>query len=131
LPSIVPVYAAILGLIFFVLSLRVIRFRHRSRIGLGSGGDPLLERRIRVHANFAEYVPIALILLTFVEMQGTPTWLLHILCAAFLLGRMVHAYGVSQHHENYRLRVSAMATTFTVILTASLALLAGAVMRLS
>jgi hypothetical protein len=65
---------------------------------------------MRVHANFAEYVPFALLLATFIEMQGTRAWLIHLLCLALVAGRVIHAYGVSQEHENFRLRMAGMAT---------------------
>ena len=84
-------------------------------MAIGTRGDPLLERKMRVHANFAEYVPFALLLATFVEMQGRPGWLIHVPCLALVAGRLVHAYGVSQEHENYSLRTLGMATTFTVL----------------
>jgi len=52
--SIVPLFAAVLALMFVALSLYVISFRRDTKA-------------IRIQANFAEYVPIALILLWFVE----------------------------------------------------------------
>lgn len=85
-----------------------------------------MERKIRVHANFAEYVPFALLLLTFVEMQGGPAWLIHLICLAFLAGRSIHAYGVSQVDEDYRLRSTGMAITFAVIAVTALVLVAHA-----
>ena len=85
--------------------------------------DVGLERKMRVHANFAEYVPFALLLATFVEMQGRPALLIHLLCLALVVGRVVHAYGVSQEHENYRLLTIGMATTFTVLAVMAMALI--------
>ena len=82
---------------------------------------------MRVHANFAEYVPFALLLATFIEMQSRPAWLIHLLCLALLIGRVIHAYGVSQEHENYRLRTAGMSTTFAVFAVIALLLLARAV----
>jgi len=46
---------------------------------------------MRVHANFAEYVPLALLLIFFVEHDGTKTLLVHSLCIALLSGRLLHA----------------------------------------
>ena len=114
-PTIVPSYAAVLAFIYIALSVRVIQARRSVKVAIGTRGDPLLERKMRVHANFAEYVPFALLLATFVEMQGRPPWLIHSLCLALLVGRLVHAYGVSQEHENYSLRTVGMAKTFTVL----------------
>lgn len=59
---IVPSYAAALALLFILLSANVIRGRGQHKVALGSGGMPNLERRVRVHANFAEYVPFTLLL---------------------------------------------------------------------
>jgi uncharacterized membrane protein YecN with MAPEG domain len=111
----VPLYAALLALFFIYLSFRVIGTRRRERVAIGTGGKPMLARRQRVHGNFAEYVPFALILLTFVEMHRWAFWIVHILCVLLLLGRLLHAYGVAQENEDFRLRTAGMVTTFVVL----------------
>ncbi len=113
--TIVPAYAAILALMFIALSLRVIGLRRSSKVALGVGGHTALERRIRVQANFAEYVPLALLLLAFAEFAGWPSWILHSLAVSLLAGRLAHAYGVSRTDEDFRFRVTGMAMTFTVL----------------
>src|ERR1044071_3613643 len=100
MPVIVPFYAAILGLIFIFLSARVIAARRQLRGTVGFGGHHVLERRIRVQGNFAEYVPITVILLTFMELYGGAKWLIHLLCIALILGRSLHAYCVSRTDED-------------------------------
>lgn len=127
LPSIVPLYAAIFALIFVGLSMRVANTRRVMQIGLGTGNNVTLERRIRVQGNFAEYVPFALILLSFVEMQGSAKWLVHALCLALLAARVAHAYGVAQEPETIPIRASAMVVTFTVFILASAILLVNAI----
>ncbi len=67
-----PIYAAVLALVFVGLSVRTIRLRRRARIAVGDGGDPRLARAMRVHTNFAEYVPLALLLIYFAESAGAP-----------------------------------------------------------
>jgi uncharacterized membrane protein YecN with MAPEG domain len=126
-PAIVPVYAAVLAFIYIFLSARVIQARRVAKVAIGTRGNVHLERKMRVHANFAEYVPFALLLITFIEMQGRPAWLIHLLCIALVAGRVVHAYGVSQEQENFRLRMVGMATTFTILSAMALLLLARAV----
>ncbi len=119
MPEIVPVYAGSLGLVFVYLSIRVIRARRQEQVALGDGDNPRLRRAMRVHANFAEYVPLALILIAFAELQGQPVVLVHTLGIALLVGRLIHAFGVSQENETYRYRTAGMWLTFIAIAAAS------------
>jgi uncharacterized membrane protein YecN with MAPEG domain len=116
-------YAALLGILFVALSLRTLRLRRSLRIAVGDAGNPAMLRAMRVHSNFAEYVPIALLLIYLGEAQGANRLLVHALGLALLVGRVVHAYGVSQAKEDYRFRVTGMALTFATIVTASAYLL--------
>ena len=118
-----PFYAALIALLFVALSIRTLRLRHRFKVAIGPGEEPMLERAMRVHANFAEYVPIALLLVLFVELTTRNEILVHALGVLLIAGRSLHAYGVSQVRENFRYRVSGMALTFTVIITAAVTLL--------
>jgi uncharacterized protein len=118
-----PLYAAILGLVFVALSLQTIRLRRRHRVALGDGDQAPLRRAMRVHANFAEYVPLALLLMFFVERGGGSALRIHVLGIALLAGRLLHAWGVSQVRENFRYRTVGMVLTFSVIISASLFLL--------
>jgi uncharacterized membrane protein YecN with MAPEG domain len=120
---IVALYAALLALLFVLLSLRTIRARRRLQVAVGDGGHRDLQRAMRVHANFAEYAPLALLLTYFVEVGSGPSALVHALGLGLLAGRSVHAYGVSQPKEDLRFRVSGMALTFLVLIVASLYLL--------
>jgi uncharacterized protein len=123
---IVPVYAAVLAVMFVAVSIRVIALRRSSKLPLGFQGDMALERRVRVQGNFSEYVPFALLLMAFVELRGAAPWLLHAMGIVLITGRLSHAYGVNQINESFAFRVSGMAMTFTVILTGALAILAQA-----
>lgn len=114
-----PLYAAVLALLYIYLSARTIGLRRKLQVALGAGEHPEMLRAMRVHANFAEYVPLALILIFLVEAQGMAAWLVHALGAALLLGRCLHAYGVSQVKETFAFRVSGMVLTFTVLGSAS------------
>jgi uncharacterized membrane protein YecN with MAPEG domain len=120
---IVPIYAALLALLFVVLSVRTLRLRGRLRVALGDGGRPELQRAMRVHANFAEYAPLGLLLIAMLELQGAPGWQLHALGVLLLFGRAVHAVGVSRAREKLAFRVTGMAATLAVLIAASIALL--------
>jgi len=121
--DVTPIYAALLALLFVFLSLRTIRLRRRHRVALGDGDNPELRRAMRAHANFAEYVPFALLLVYFVERDGAHLALVHALGLALLAGRLLHAWGVSQPREDFRFRVTGMVLSFGVLLTAALLLL--------
>ena len=114
-----PLYAALFGIILFVLSIRTIRLRRQLRIAIGAGDDDAMERAMRVHANFCEYVPIALLLIYMLELVVGSNYWIHALGFGLLVGRLVHAYGVSRPRENYRFRVTGMVLTFTVILSSA------------
>ena len=100
----------------------VILARRRPRIGFGFAGDPELERRVRVHANFAEYTPFALLLLALAEADGAPHLWLHASGALLLFGRLGHALGVSRRGTDEIGRVVGMAGSQTAILIAALLL---------
>ncbi len=121
--NVTPLYGALLGLMFFALSVRTLRLRRRLGIAIGDSGNPLMLRAMRVHSNFAEYVPLCLVLLYLVEAQGAGKLLVHVLGLALLLGRIFHAYGVSQAKEDFRFRVAGMTLTFLVLILSSIALL--------
>lgn len=89
--TVTPLYAGALAILFFILSLRVVQGRSGpGKPSLGDGGDPLMQRRIRGHANFAEYVPLILVLMALLELGHEPTWILHALGGALLLARLLH-----------------------------------------
>ena len=120
---ITPLYAALLALLFGALSIRTLLLRRRLRVAVGDAGDARLLRAMRVHANFAEYVPLCLLLVALCESQGTPAAWLHAMLTALLVGRLSHAYGVSQVDEPSGFRVIGMALTLGVLFGAAVRLL--------
>lgn len=109
---ITPFYAAIFGLMLLVLSVRTLRLRRVLGIAIGDRNNPEMLRAMRVHANFVEYVPITLLLIFMLEMQGGSAFVTNLLCLVLLAGRVVHAIGLSQSAEDFRFRVFGMAMTF-------------------
>lgn len=86
-------YAGALALIFLVLSIRVIQGRAgKGRPSLGDGGDKGMLRRIRAHGNFAEYVPLIVIMMGLLESSGASPMTLHGLGGALLVARLAHGY---------------------------------------
>jgi uncharacterized membrane protein YecN with MAPEG domain len=118
-----------LTLVFLWLSVRVIRHRRAERIPLGAGGNAALERAIRAHANFAEFVPFAVLLLILAEWGGAWPWLLHALGALLVTARLSHGMGMVQDPEDYRFRVFGMMGTFGVMGVAAAVAFWGVMMR--
>jgi uncharacterized membrane protein YecN with MAPEG domain len=114
-----PLYAGILAIFFIVLSMRVINHRRGANIGLGDGGDAVMQRRIRGHGNFAEYVPLALLLIALLEIGGTtPFWLLHLLGLMLVIGRVLHGIALSYTEKWFPGRFFGVILTFLVLLIA-------------
>lgn len=121
---ITPSYAAALALVFLILSARTILIRRSVGIGLGDGDNQSLTKAIRAHGNFAEYVPFTLLLCYFLEvMPGSPAWIVHVCCASLLVGRVVHAAGVSRLSEDFRFRVGGTALTLSALGLAAIGVL--------
>ncbi len=110
--------AGLLGLVYFVLSFRVIRVRLASSISLGDGNDAHLLGRIRAHANFAEYVPMMLVLLALIELWvARGPWLWGV-GAVLVIARISHAIGMGLPAPN-PFRVAGTATTFILLIGTS------------
>jgi uncharacterized membrane protein YecN with MAPEG domain len=114
-----PLYAGLLGLLLVILSLLVVRLRFRFRVGLGDGGQPALTRAIRVQGNFAEHVPLALLLVFAVEGLGYAAWVVHALGAALVVARLAHAQGLGRYEGESPGRFLGTVTTFSVLIVAS------------
>ena len=120
---ITPLYAAIAALIFVILSFRTLLLRRRLNIAIGTGGSQKMERAIGVHSNFAEYTPITLLLIYFYETETESIIFIHVLCISLIIGRLLHAYGVSQTEENFRFRVTGMILTLSSLIAVSIRLI--------
>ena len=54
-----------------------------------------MNRVIRGHGNFAEYVPLSLLLLAFAEIGGGPALTIHLGGGLLLAGRLLHGYAMA------------------------------------
>ncbi len=124
LPVVTLAATGLLGLIFVVLSVRVVRGRIAGRVMIGDGsasgeGDGLLVN-VRSHANFSEYVPLCLLLIGGLEMRSGPTLLVKLLAAVLVLARLAHPVGMIMKPPN-PFRAGGFVGTLLVLLVASLA----------
>ncbi|MGE0736202.1 MAG: MAPEG family protein [Alphaproteobacteria bacterium] len=126
----VGIATAVLALLFLYLSYNVIRLRQRHKVELGTGGVSELEQAIRAHGNFAEYVPLALILLYACLGIGTHSLVIYIACALLLVGRFMHAFGLLGSRGVSQGRVLGWSATALVILGLSIACVVAVVRRI-
>ncbi|MCF8467784.1 MAG: MAPEG family protein [Sneathiella sp.] len=121
--TVTPIFAALLGLIFVMLSLRTSRLRRGAKVSLGDGGDIGLQKAIRAHGNFIEYVPITLLMLTFLEMRTVSIYVIIVLASLLFVGRCLHAIGMARAEGEFRLRAAGAGMTYLALLVSSLWLL--------
>lgn len=113
--TVTPIYAILLTLLFLALSYRVITERRSNQFAYGNNESKRIEAKIRAQANWAEYTPIALLLLLMAELQGiSPLWL-HITGITLLIARALHGYGMSVNPRDFRYRVYGMWLTVAAI----------------
>lgn len=110
-----PLYAAILAAVFLVLTARVVQLRNSTRVSLGDGGDISLQRAIRAHANFAEYVPLALLMLMILEASRFSIYLVHAIGVALVIARVLHGYALGFTREFRFGRFAGVALTVAVL----------------
>ena len=113
------IVSGVLAILFVRLSFAVIALRRQNKVSLGSDGNLDLERAIRAQGNFAEYVPIGIILIACLELNGAPWWLVALPGLTLILGRLFHAKGINQPPPNFSNRILGMQLTFFTLLSAA------------
>lgn len=84
------------ALLHIWLSLRVSSVRRTQQILHGDGGSQALVKRMRAHANYAENLPVFLILLVLLELAGVWSLPLWIATITFFVARILHAFGMDK-----------------------------------
>jgi hypothetical protein len=131
-PVVTATYLAVFGLVYAVLSMRVVLMRRRNRIAFGDGDNAGIRAAIRAHAHFAEYVPIIVLMVGALELLGTPAVQLHILLGTLLVSRIIHPFGLQVKPGTTQFlvgRVFGMTLTMFVLVTSALLLLRDLVLR--
>lgn len=113
-PTVTLIFAAALALLNIWLSLRVARVRVAKNVSIGHGDAPGLEARMRAHANFNEYVPIALILMLLIELNVGPKIGLSVLGGLLVVARILHPFGMDRPAPN-ALRIAGAGLTWIAL----------------
>jgi hypothetical protein len=120
---ITALYAALQALLAIALTFPVGRLRAKYDVSLHAGSHPDLDVAIRRHANWTEHVPIALLLLALLELNGAGAALLHGLGATLFVARILHPLGLDAQVMRRPLRGIGAVLTLLVTLTAAVTLL--------
>ncbi|WP_340314679.1 MAPEG family protein [Rhizorhabdus argentea] len=114
---ILPITLTIAGAAAIVniwLAIRIVTIRLKAKVLIGDGGNSLLASRMRAQLNFAEYTPLVLILIGLIELaRGTQTWLWGA-GIIYILGRVLHPFGMDKQTPN-PFRAVSMLITWAVL----------------
>jgi hypothetical protein len=103
------------------LSIRAGGFRGRTGISVLFGNPENMElaQRVRVHQNFLEYVPIALILMGVIEINGGSTTFLHVFGIVLIISRIAHSVGLKHDNMGHPGRIIGAGGTALISLVAA------------
>ena len=114
-----PLYAGLLALWFLLLSYRVVQHRGHG-FNLGDGGDATMLRLMRGHANFAEYVPLILLMMAMLELGHFSIYVIHALGLTLLVARVLHGIALSFRKQWVPGRAWGAGLTFLLLLVCGL-----------
>ncbi len=123
MPIITALYAGLLGLVSVGVSFPPGSMRGKLGVSVGDGGNKDLLLAMRRHANFVEYVPLALILIALLELNGVAARNVHILGAALVIARLAHAFGIKPDSTRTPGRLLGAGGTVLITVVASVWLL--------
>lgn len=114
-PYVTALYAALNAFINIALAYRITLLRNKYEVSIGTNDVPQLAMAIRQHANNAEYLPLAIVMLLICELCGGASVALHLIGGGLVLARIFHAVGLPMKRRN-PLRWLGTALTFAGIL---------------
>ncbi|MFI5315406.1 MAG: MAPEG family protein [Myxococcota bacterium] len=112
-------WAGLLGLLMLALAMLVVRARQSEKVIFGDGGNLILLQRIRVHGNFTEYVPMGVLRMLVLELNGASAGVLHGIGGSLFAARLLHAFGLSSSTGTTLGRFSGTVLTWLVVLVGS------------
>jgi uncharacterized protein len=113
---ITSIYAALLAIIMIALSSHVSAQRGKAKVSILDGGNAELQLRMRRHGNFVENVPMALLLMALAELDGVGHNWIHAAGVLLVIGRILHAMGLSAEKATAVRLAGGVASTLSVLL---------------
>ena len=105
-------------LLNFWLMLRVGQVRKSEGVSVGDGGNEIVIRRMRAHANFTESAPLVIILIVLIEFNNLAVGWLSYLAGAYIIGRLLHAFGMDGGALKWGRVVGIIITMLTMVILA-------------
>lgn len=121
---ITALYMGLFLLLLLVLAIGVVRQRLSTNTALGDGGHPGLIKAMRSHGNAIEYVPVVMLGLAVLELNGAGSLGLHLYGSGFLIARFSHAFGMQLVNEANNFRKIGIVLTWVIMLAMGVQLVA-------
>jgi uncharacterized membrane protein YecN with MAPEG domain len=93
-------YGSLNALLNILLAVRVSNARRSEKVSLGTGDSQELLVRVRTHANSAEFVPLAMLMLLIAELSGGSSTWLHAIGGSLFVARIIHIPGMRMKAPN-------------------------------
>jgi len=110
-------WSGLMVLLMVFLAARVITSRRANRVLLGDGGSAELALAARVFGNASEYIPAGIGAMVALTLLGIPGLAIHVIGGMLFLGRLIHAFSLSNRKPTIG-RVVGMALTLLALLGA-------------
>ena len=119
--AITALYAGLLAIFALALSFRAGSARGKSghSILFGEPANMELAQKVRRHQNFLEYVPMIVILMGAIELNGGSATMLHGIGVALIAARIAHAVGLKHDNMGHPGRMIGAAGTALITLVAA------------
>ncbi|MEZ5870914.1 MAG: MAPEG family protein [Nitratireductor sp.] len=127
--QITAIYSAILAVMMIGLSTWVTLLRAKLKISILHGDSVALAERIRMHGNFIETVPMALIVMGLAEAGGASSSWLNAIGVLLVAGRILHPLGIDSEKPANPLRIVGGSLTTLAMLIGVFLIAASAIAR--
>jgi len=119
---ITALYAALLVAVLVCLTTRIGLLRAKTGISILDGGNELLGVEMRRHGNFAEHVPLLIVLMAIVELNEGSSLFLHVVGIVLVICRVAHPLGL--HHDRVQAPLRLIGAAGTSLITVALGVMA-------